>query len=389
MRDLTYYLHIPYLIVKDLRGELSEEERLTLEQWLDEREDNRQLFEKIHHQKDTRQRDRIIKKLHKKSAWQRVDRATGGKRLWITCGIRYAAAVVFVISSIFFVIYLLPEKSSREIPLHSEAGINPGSIKAELILADGQHLPLDGKEGNSILSDQDGVTIRKENEGIRYESKNSDGEIAYHELRVPRGGEFPLVLEDGTEVYFNSETKFRYPVKFEESERRVFLEGEAYFKVKRDERPFSVEMGGNRIEVLGTEFNARFYPDEDKQMTTLVSGKVKFISKDDKSLVLAPGEQAVLTDEGVLSCETVDVTLYTAWKDGNFVFRKQRLEEVLNTLARWYDVNIFFVGTRARELHFSGEIDRYEKIDKVLRMIELTTNISFSINGKTITITPE
>ena len=77
MRDLTYYLHIPYLIVKDLRGELSEEERLTLEQWLDEREDNRQLFEKIHHQKDTRQRDRIIKKLHKKSAWQRVDRATG------------------------------------------------------------------------------------------------------------------------------------------------------------------------------------------------------------------------------------------------------------------------------------------------------------------------
>ena len=89
------------------------------------------------------------------------------------------------------------------------------------------------------------------------------------------------MLEDGTEVYFNSETKFRYPVKFEESERRVFLEGEAYFKVKRDERPFSVEMGGNRIEVLGTEFNARFYPDEDKQMTTLVSGKVKFISGKD------------------------------------------------------------------------------------------------------------
>ena len=79
MRDLTYYLHIPYLIVKDLRGELSEEERLTLEQWLDEREDNRQLFEKIHHQKDTRQRDRIIKKLHKKSAWQRGERGCGSR----------------------------------------------------------------------------------------------------------------------------------------------------------------------------------------------------------------------------------------------------------------------------------------------------------------------
>lgn len=230
-----------------------------------------------------------------------MDRATGERGLWITYGIRCAAAVVFVISSIFFVMYLLPEKSSRKMSLHSEAGINPGSIKAELILANGQHLSLDGKEGNSILSNQDGVTIRKENEGIRYESKDADGEIAYHELRVPRGGEFPLVLEDGTEVYFNSETKFRYPVKFGESERRVFLEGEAYFKVKRDEnRPFSVEMGGNRIEVLGTEFNARFYPDEDKQMTTLVSGKVKFISGKDESLELSPGEQAILTSKGKL-----------------------------------------------------------------------------------------
>ena len=384
MRDLTYYLHIPYLIVKDLRGELSEEERLTLEQWLDEREDNRQLFEKIHHQKDTRQRDRIIKKLHKKAAWQRVDRATGGKRLWITCGIRYAAAVVFVISSIFFVIYLLPEKSSREIPLHSEAGINPGSIKAELILADGQHLPLDGKEGNSILSDQDGVTIRKENEGIRYESKNSDGEIAYHELRVPRGGEFPLVLEDGTEVYFNSETKFRYPVKFEESERRVFLEGEAYFKVKRDERPFSVEMGGNRIEVLGTEFNARFYPDEDKQMTTLVSGKVKFISGKDESLELSPGEQAILTSKGKLIRKSVDVNLYTAWKDGNFVFRKQRLEEVLNTLARWYDVNVFYEDVSRKEVEFTGNIKRFERFEEILYLLRMTGDTDFEVKGKNI-----
>ena len=102
MRDLTNYLHIPYLIVKDLHGELSDKERLTLEQWLDEREDNKLLFEKIRNQRDSQQRIQLVKKLHKNSAWKRVDRATGGKRSWITYCIRYAAVVVFVISSIFF-----------------------------------------------------------------------------------------------------------------------------------------------------------------------------------------------------------------------------------------------------------------------------------------------
>lgn len=226
------------------------------------------------------------------------------------------------------------------------------------------------------------MTIVKENKRIRYECKDSDGEVAYHELRIPKGGEFPLVLEDGTEVYFNSDTKFRYPVKFEASERKVFLEGEAYFKVRRDEsRPFRVEMGENRIEVLGTEFNARFYPDENKQMTTLVSGKVKFISEKDKSLELSPGEQAIFTDKGELIRKSVDVNLYTAWKDGNFVFRKQRLEEVLKTLARWYDVNIFYEDVSRKEVEFTGNIKRFEEILDLLRM---TGDTDFEVKGKNI-----
>ena len=123
-----------------------------------------------------------------------------------------------------------------------------------------------------------------------------------------------------------------------------------------------------------------------KQMTTLVSGKVKFISKDDKSLVLAPGEQAVLTDEGILSRKTVDITLYTAWKDGNFVFRKQRLEEVLNTLARWYDVDVFYQTVSVKELHFSGYMERYKDVSVILEAITLSTGVTFSVQGKTIIV---
>ena len=193
------------------------------------------------------------------------------------------------------------------------------------------------------------------------------------------------MLEDGTEVYINSETKFRYPVKFEESERRVFLVGEAYFKVKRDEnRPFRVEMEGNRIEVLGTEFNARYYLDEDKQMTTLVSGKVKFISGKDKSLELFPGEQAILTSKGELVRKSVDVNLYTAWKDGNFVFRKQRLEEVLNTLARWYDVEVFYEDVSRKDVVFTGNMKRFEHFEEIMDLLRMTGDTDFEIKGKNI-----
>lgn len=153
MKDLKCYLYIPDLIVKNLRGGISEEERFILEQWLNEREENRLLYEKICNQKDTEPRDRIINKLHKTSAWQRVNRETRGKKIWMRPGFRYVAAavVVLVISSIFFIMYQLPARSSLESSLCSTIKINPGGIKAELILADGQHLPLDGDKGHSIL----------------------------------------------------------------------------------------------------------------------------------------------------------------------------------------------------------------------------------------------
>ena len=124
------------------------------------------------------------------------------------------------------------------------------------------------------------------------------------------------------------------------------------------------------------------------QKTTLESGSIGLFV-DDKEFRLTPNEQAILNPSKDVKILKVDARQQSVWRHGRFLFANERLEDIMAQLGRWYDVNIFFVGTRARELHFSGEIDRYEKIDKVLRMIELTTNISFSINGKTITITPE
>ena len=387
MNDLIPRLDISRLIVKDLNGEIKESEKQELKEWINESEENKALYLRVRGRENRNQRLEVIRKLNKQAAWREVERKTRKSQHFISGWLYKGIAVAIPMVLLFCFYYYKSGGEDLEIVKQEKREIHPGEVKAELILANGQRLALDAEKENSVELDLDGVKILKENRGIRYECEDLAGEIPYHELRVPRGGEYPITLEDGTEVYFNSETRFRYPVKFGERERKVFLVGEAYFKVKREaDRPFIVEIGENRIEVLGTEFNARYYPEENKQMTTLVSGKVKFISKDDKSLVLAPGEQAVLTDEGILSRKTVDITLYTAWKDGNFVFRKQRLEEVLNTLARWYDVDVFYQTVSVKELHFSGYMERYKDVSVILEAITLSTGVTFSVQGKTIIV---
>ncbi|WP_368241366.1 FecR family protein [Butyricimonas virosa] len=385
MSDLIPKLDISYLIVKVLNGELEGTEEQKLKEWLDESEENKVLYLRVQMRKNRDQRLEVIRKLNKREAWKRIDHGTREHKYFIFKWIYRGIAVAIPMILLFSLYYNKLDRIDRELVKQEQREIHPGEMKAELILANGQCLVLDARKENSIESELEGVRILKENRGIRYECEDLEREIPFHELRVPRGGEYSITLEDGTEVYFNSETKFRYPVKFGERERKVFLEGEAYFKVKREEnRPFSVEMGGNCIEVLGTEFNVRYYPEENKQITTLVSGKVKFISEGNKSLVLSPGEQAVLTHEGILSCTSVDVTLYTAWKDGNFVFRKQRLEEVLKTLARWYDVDVFYEDVSRKDVEFTGNIERFERFEEIIDLLRMTGDTDFEVKGKNI-----
>ena len=385
MSDLIPKLDISYLIVKALNGELEGTEEQKLKEWLDESEENKVLYLRVQMRKNRDQRLEVIRKLNKREAWKRIDHGTREHKYFIFKWIYRGVAVAIPMILLFSLYYNKLDRIDRELVKQEQREIHPGEMKAELILANCQCLVIDARKENSIESELEGVRILKENRGIRYECEDLEREIPFHELRVPRGGEYSITLEDGTEVYFNSETKFRYPVKFGERERKVFLEGEAYFKVKREEnRPFSVEMGGNCIEVLGTEFNVRYYPEENKQITTLVSGKVKFISEGNKSLVLSPGEQAVLTHEGILSCTSVDVTLYTAWKDGNFVFRKQRLEEVLKTLARWYDVDVFYEDVSRKDVEFTGNIERFERFEEIIDLLRMTGDTDFEVKGKNI-----
>ena len=217
----------------------------------------------------------------------------------------------------------------------------------------------------------------------------ADGEVRYNVLQVPRSSEFQIQLADGTMVWLNSASELRYPVNFNGNERRVFLKGEAYFEVARDTSlPFRVEASGMVVEALGTAFNANAYGDEGCLRAALAEGKVRVTCEGVRGeCILEPGEQAVIPrTEGNIEKRKVDTRLYCSWKDGVLVFKNNTLEDMLALLARQYDVEFYWHDESLKTYPFTGELRRYDTIDSLLYMMELTGKMKFTVHGKEIIV---
>lgn len=266
--------------------------------------------------------------------------------------------------------------------------IRPGVRKAVLTLSDGAVWQL----GDSVMLIPSGErNIRIDSCGIQLQMQRQtepESEEVYHLLTVPRGGEFYMTLADGTQVWLNSESELRFPIQFAGKERKVMLTGEAYFQVKKNSaHPFIVEVGDARVQVLGTGFNVSSYVGDGRIVTTLVEGTVCFEAAG-KRVLLAPGEQSVLDKEGRLEKRVVDPFPYVAWKDGYFVFRKQRLGDIMNIVSRWYNVPIRFEEKALEEISFSGGLMRDEGFEALMKMIEETKAIRYSVKDGTVVIAP-
>ncbi len=211
-------------------------------------------------------------------------------------------------------------------------------------------------------------------------------ELLYNTVITPLGGEYSIVLADGTRVWLNAGTEFRYPVSFTENRREVYLSGEAYFEVRQDKnKPFVVWTGEVQIEVLGTAFNVNSY-NSDRVEAVLVEGSVNVSNVTDK-INLRPGQRGtVLKSEREIRVDEVDVYVYTAWKDGNFVFENQTLENIMEQLSRWYDVDVFYTREAARQECLSGEMTRYREIRSLLYYFEQISEVRFEIKGRTIVV---
>lgn len=385
MKRMKIYKEMPSLLSKAFWGTLSEEEKRVLQQWREECPENERLYESVMNAEYIVQKSQEVARINIVNGYMNVlqKRKRNARVRRIRRIVSIAAGVVLPLLAV--VLWYGTRGKTGNVPEQVASVIRHGGIKAELVLADGTTRILSSEVTDSLLVQQ-GANIVVQNQGVSYRENSSVVEEHYNTLRVPRGGEYSITLSDGTVVYLNSESELRYPVKFVGEDRRVYLSGEAYFDVTQDKaHPFIVDVKNSTVRVLGTSFDVRAYADENEVLTTLVQGSVRFAAGN-KSVILKPGEQAVLDKSGRVENRKVDTYLYTAWKDGVFAFKKQRLEEIMKVVARWYDVNVFWENASQKEVTFTGKMKRYDDFSKVVEILEMTGNTEFVVKENNIFI---
>lgn len=378
------------ILTKSFQGKLTEEEQAILDQWLDEDEHHRELYSLYSSDAyfDRKQKDRA------EIDWQHDYEEFVQNRLpqqnvrRIRQWFKYAAILILPLS---FALgwWLMPVTRTEE--KTTVASIITEKSKPILTMANGQKIVLNN---NLNVAETDGTRVEGENGELVYKKVTGDSILTpvspiFNRLEIPRGAEYFLTLTDGTKIWLNSETVIRYPVHFSGETREVYLEGEAFFKVAKDSaHTFVVHSAQTKIEVLGTEFNVRNYNNESQVATTLVNGSVRLTSEiENNQIILKPGEQGNIDKTtGALDVREVDTYLHTAWKDARFVFRSTRMEELLNTLARWYDLQIFYQNNEAKDICFTGDMTRMEDFRQILTIIENNERVRFTIRDRAITV---
>lgn len=379
------------IIAASLRGKANDEEQRTLREWLSVSTRNKKIYDGFKDGKRLEQKIVESRQINWEKDYQQfiTKRQRTRKNRRIKTITRYAA--ILTLPLVAAGIFLLQKNDRQAIVSISEV-IKPGEHKAVLITGGGERITLSDST-LSPIQEQNGMIVNVMNNKVFYtlpeDSLCTQESPIFNTLQIPRGGEYFLTLADGTEVWLNAETEIRYPVQFTGNKRVVYLDGEAYFTVAPDKKkPFTVVSTHASVSVLGTQFNFRAYPDEQDVQTTLVSGSVIMQSEKYKQQIkLVPGEQGVLEKRSAnLTKQEVNTYLYTAWKDGRFAFRDARLEDLFNILARWYDLSIFYQSPEAKDIRFTGDLNKTDDFKSILKIIEQNERVTFTVNQRTVFI---
>lgn len=384
---INQHFYIARLIARYLSDEIGEEEQAELTRWRDESPENERLFQEICKEENIKQNMQKRQTFHAEDGWEgvqrKIQRHRFRHRILNIC--KYAAIFIFPVAIATVAIY----KSGNEPqPLSQvEEQIVPGGKKAVLILDNGEAIDLKSTSGVE-LKEKDGTVIQVDSTVLNYQQApaRTSEKLAYNKVNVPRGGEYQLMLSDGSKVQLNSMSSIRFPVQFAQDCRLVELEGEAYFEVSKTGQPFIVQTKGMKIEVLGTTFNISAYANEEYQ-TTLVSGSVKVQAENGSNRILKPSEQACITPgSNQINVRNVDTAFYTSWIHGKINFKDQRLDDIMKTLARWYDMDVVYENEATKELRFGCYVNRYNEITPLVKLLEQTGRVTVTVEGKTIKI---
>lgn len=390
MHEQVFY--IAELITRHLAETLTDDEAQKLNSWRTASPDNEALFQKLCNQQQITKHMEHRKNFDATKGWQQVEQKikhTHRKQFYLKIA-QYAAILILPLM-IGILAITWPRQTDNEIAQQiSDNGhlILPGKKKAVLTLGSGEVVTLTALQ-DTRLKEKDGTAIQVDSATLNYQSTKkiaSAAQEVYNKVEIPRGGEYSLLLSDGTKVRLNSMSSLRFPVHFTGNIREVELQGEAYFEVRKNGKPFIVKTGNKQVEVLGTTFNISAYEGEEYQ-ATLLTGSVRVHTSHGENQLLKPSEQACITpgaDE--IKVQKVDPYLYTSWIQGKIYFKDQRLEDIMKSLARWYDMTVIYKNERLKNLKFGCNVDRYKDITPFLELLESTGKATITIKKNTITI---
>ncbi|WP_421939914.1 FecR family protein [Pedobacter sp.] len=300
-----------------------------------------------------------------------------------------AAASLVVICSAGIYFFAKNAENKAQPQIASVKEIEPGGNNAVLTLSNGKRIVLNDA-ANGELAKESGIVITKMADGqLVYTLKEnfaSNTSTLINTIETPKGGQYQINLPDGTKVWLNAVSSLRFPAKFSGNERKVELAGEGYFEVAHNKKmPFKVKTAGQEVEVLGTHFNINSYADDPATMTTLLQGSVRVNTARGANTLLKPGQQSVLI-QNKLKVEEADVDAAVAWKNGEFRFNDEQLESIMHKVSRWYNVEVVYQNEQLKTDSFGGVITRFAKVSDLLKMLELTKEVKFKIEGNTIVV---
>lgn len=305
-----------------------------------------------------------------------------------------ATVIIALAASLYFYKDAAPQAEPEVFTeINQKNDIDPANNKAILTLADGSRISLDDVK-NGFVASQGNISITKTEDGeIVYQKldrgRNMGSLSAANTIQTPKGGRYNITLPDGSRVWLNSASTLSYPTAFASNERKVRLIGEAYFEVaKRKNVPFRVESNNQVVEVLGTHFNINSYEDEAYTKTTLLEGSVRIILNSAKpnAQLLKPGEQSLTSPAGPdIKVQHTDTEKAIAWKNGYFKFKNTPIRDIMREIERWYDVELVYDGKLAPD-EFTGYISNDVKISGVLKMLEESGGIKFTVKGRKVKV---
>lgn len=395
--------NIEDLIYEELIGQISESDLDELNMWIARSDANKESYNRIKNSYELTSKYEAYDAIDADRAWKKFEKEhihTDSKVFLVRTRLNYLmryAAILIPFAIVLGVLFMWTgkEASSEEHSTYVERSELSGRNKAVLTLPNGDKVAL-GNESEertkSQVKSKENINQSAKSQKIVKDPKQTSSKDLLalfnesNKLTTYTNSEYWVTLDDGTQVHLNYNTSLIYPTKFNSKDRTVYLDGEAYFVVAKDKkRPFRVVTNNGIVQQYGTSFNVNTQVSGQTKVV-LVEGSVSVIDNADIEYKMHPGELAIINSESNVQIEKVDIESYIAWNRGRFIFQDLPLDSIMNTISGWYGMEVSFVNQEDKSMKFTGDMDRYESVELIMKALGRATQLKIEVKGDQITV---